>query len=203
MHERLELDQLVADVATAFSTADSRKPAWVSRTGRQYQAGIGPHAEDAAIALMLDELRQGEPYASISCGQFLPYPDAPRQKCDLWLGEPPQWVAEVKMARFKGDNGKLDDTALKDLLSPYEGDRSALTDTVKLARSSLPGSKAMLIYGFEFADKPLEPAIDAFETLARQRVPLGPRLEAQMGGLVHPVHSVGVVFGWEIEAESS
>lgn len=196
----MELDTLTSDIATAFSNADARRPIWVSRTGREYRPGIGPHAEDAAVALMLVELRQREPYVSIGCGQFLPYPEAPRQKCDLWIGEPSEWVAEVKMARFRGDNGKPDDTALKDLLSPYPGDRSALTDTMKLARSALPGRKAVLIYGFDFVDRPLEPAIDAFETLARTRVRLGPQVAARIGALVHPVHSDGVVFGWEIES---
>lgn len=192
------LERLVGDVAAAFTMADGYRPVWTSRTGRQYQAGIGPHGEDAAVALMLTELRQIAPYESVTCGQFLPYPDAPRQRCDIWLGDPTEWVVEVKMARFKGDNGKQDDTALKDLLSPYESDRSALTDTVKLARSGFPSRKAMLIYGFEFEDRPLEPVIAAFEILAGDRVKLGPRHRAAMGPLVHPVHSEGAVFGWEI-----
>jgi hypothetical protein len=194
----VELERFVDDVAAAFTMADGARPVWVSRTGRQYQAGLGPHAEDAAVALMLAELRKLDPYSSLACGQFLPYPDAPRQKCDLWVGAPVEWAVEIKMARFKGDNGKPDDTALKDLLSPYESDRSALTDTVKLARSGFPGRRAMLIYGFEFDDRPLEPAIAAFEILAGERVKLGARHRAAMGPLVHPVHSKGAVFGWEI-----
>lgn len=194
----MELERFVDDVAAAFTMADGARPVWVSRTGRQYQAGLGPHAEDAAVALMLAELRKIDPYSSLACGQFLPYPDAPRQKCDLWVGEPVEWAVEIKMARFKGDNGKPDDTALKDLLSPYESDRSALTDTVKLARSGFPGRRAMLIYGFEFDDRPLEPAIAAFEILAGERVKLGACHRAAMGPLVHPVHSKGAVFGWEI-----
>jgi hypothetical protein len=102
----------------------------------------------------------------------------------------------------QGRQRKPDDTALKDLLSPYESDRSALTDTIKLLRSGFPSRKAILIYGFEFEDRPLEPAITAFEVLARQRVRLSARHRAAMGRLVHPVHSVGEVFGWEIaEAE--
>ena len=54
------------------------------------------------------------------------------------------------MARFKGDNGKPDDTALKDILSPYESDRSAVTDTMKLGAAAVAVRKAILIYGFEF-----------------------------------------------------
>lgn len=49
--------------------------------------------------------------------------------------------------------------------------------------------KAILIFGYEDADTPLVDAIDAFETLANQRVPLGPRREARFDGLIHPVAS--------------
>lgn len=195
----IELSGLVVDVAAALTEADARRPAWVSRSGRAYQAGIGPHAENAAVALMLEELRQAEPYGSIPIGQFLSYPEAPRQKCDLWLGAPVEWALEVKMARFKGDNGKPDDTAIKDLLSPYEADRSALADALKLARSQIMARKAVLIYGFEAVDRQLEPAIAAFETLARARVRLGERHHALMGALVHPIHASGAVFAWEID----
>lgn len=48
-----------------------------------------------------------------------------------------QWAIEVKMTRPKGHYAKLNDIALKDILSPYDADRSVLTDTVKLARSEI------------------------------------------------------------------
>jgi len=102
------------------------------------------------------------------------------------------------MARFFGDNGKPDDTSLKDLLSPYEQHRSALTDCGKLSRSELLGQKAILIYGFEYEYMPLEPAIDAFETLARRCAQLGQRHTSVLENLVHPVHARGAVFGWEL-----
>jgi len=48
----------------------------------------------------------------------------------------------------------------------------------------------------------LEPAIRAFELLARDRVHLGERLTSPMPGtLVHPVHSLGQVFAWEVQSE--
>ena len=182
-----------------MTKADALRPQWVSqRSGRTYQPGIGPHAENAAVALTLEQLRQRPEYEALGCGQFLPYVSAPRQKCDVWFGEPPAWAVEVKMARFKGDNGKLDDTSLKDLLSPYEADRSALTDCVKLARDPLADRKAVLIYGFDYPERPLDPAIEAFCLLAEQRVVLGALAEAPLGPLVHPVHAAGRVFGWEI-----
>jgi hypothetical protein len=195
----ISLDTLVADIAFAFSAADARRPAWVSqRSGRQYMPGLGPQAENAAVELMLTELTSRPAYRAVACGQFLPYPDAPRQKCDLWIGTPVIWAIEVKMARFRGDNGKPDDTAVKDILSPYESDRSALTDATKLATAGFPAHTAIVIYGFDYPDRPLDPAIDAYETLARERVNLGERAEAAMRPLVHPVHALGRVFGWEI-----
>jgi hypothetical protein len=164
----------------------------------RYEAGIGPHAEDAVVRMALTQMRDSEAFRGVDMGQFLPYPDSPRQKCDLWIGDPVEWCIEVKMARFRGDNGKLDDTSLKDVLSPYESDRSALTDTMKLAHSHLPGSKAILIYGFDYPDRRLDPCIDAFETLARERVTLGGRHEVALRDLVHPVHAEGRVPGSQV-----
>jgi hypothetical protein len=69
---------------------------------------------------------------------------------------------------------------------------------VKLQRSSLKGRKAIVIYGFASADWPLEPAIDAFEALAASRADIGIRSSARFEKLVHPVHSSGGVFAWEL-----
>jgi hypothetical protein len=71
---------------------------------------------------------------------------------------------------------------------------------MKLAESGFLCRKAMLIYGFDFADRSLHPVIDAFEALARTRVRLGQRREAGLYRLVHPVFSEGRVFGWELES---
>src|SRR6266536_3125645 len=116
-------------MADAFTRADALRPVATSQRGtRTYQPGIGPHAENAAVGLALEQLRQVPRYATVKLGQFLPYPGAPRQKCDMWLGDPLEWAIEVKMARFVGDNGRVDDMAVKDVLSPYAADRSAVTD---------------------------------------------------------------------------
>jgi hypothetical protein len=114
------------------------------------------------------------------------------------VGQPYEWVVEIKMARLRGDNGKPDDTAIKDILSPYESDRSALADCTKLATADFACRKAIVIYGFDYPDRPLDPVIDAFELLAARRVQLSQREVAIFGPLVHPVHSAGRVFGWEV-----
>jgi len=128
------MPEIVYGFAEAFTKADALRPVWTSWSGRVYRPGLGPHAENAAVALLLEQLRQIPPFEDVQTRQFVPYPDAPRRKCDLALFGGAVWTIEVKMARFRGDNGKPDDTSLKDILSPYESDRSALTDTVKLAR---------------------------------------------------------------------
>jgi hypothetical protein len=42
--------------------------------------------------------------------------------------------------------------------------------------------------------------VDAFEALAGSYVVLGPRIQAAMRPLIHPVFSSGRVFGWEVAA---
>jgi hypothetical protein len=65
-----------------------------------------------------------------------------------------------------GDNGLPNDNMLMHILSPYPEHRSALTDCKKLKASGLEGRKAILIYGYECEQRPMELAIAAFETLA-------------------------------------
>lgn len=135
-----------------------------------------------------------------------PYPSG-RSRCDLVVNvqQPSErWYFEVKMARLAGDNNRPDDTALKDVLSPYPSDRSALTDCQKLLTAPPDARKAVLIYGFDWLPKrPLGPIIVAFETLARILVVLGPRAETAFSGLVHGVHASGRVLSWEVREKAN
>jgi len=130
----------------------------------------------------------------------IPYPGVSRQKCDLCIGTHQgwEWALEIKMLRLMGDNGKPNDNMLMHILSPYPADRSALTDCSKLLASGLGDRKGIIIYGFDYPGLPMDPAIEAFETLARTKVPLGPRAVAAYADLIHPVHTAGRVFGWEL-----
>jgi hypothetical protein len=194
----ISLEGLVRAFAQAFARADARAPVWTSSRGRVYQAGLGPHAEDAAVALVLEELVEDPSWAGVACGQFIDYPSGGAQVCDMWVGEPTEWVVEVKMARLRGDNGKPDDMTIKKVISPYARDHSAVTDAAKLAQSGFSAEKAIIIYGFDYPNQSVDPLIAAFETLASRAVELGPRCEADLGPLVHPVHTAGRVFGWQI-----
>jgi hypothetical protein len=104
----------------------------------------------------------------------------------------------VKHARLYRNNGEHEPFEFQPLFSPYAGDRSALTDCEKLAQSRFTCDKAVLIYGFDYPDRPVAPHIEAFEVLARTRVHLGRRHSAPFSGLIHPYHRAGWVYAWPI-----
>ena len=151
------------------------------------------------MKLIIERMRQCHPGLYADARVQVPYPNS-KQKCDLVIGEPAQWRIEVKMARVYGDNNRPDDTGVKDILSPFAVDRSALGDCVKLVDLGPDGRRAVLIYGFDAPQRPVAELIAAFEVLARQRVLLGDRLQEKLDNLVHPVHRNGGVFAWEVRA---
>jgi hypothetical protein len=183
--------------ARAIEAADAERPVGISsRTRTAYQAGIGPHTETSTLALVRTKLSAVDAgtYGQLDVG--IPYPNAPRQKCDwcwtLPTGE--KFYIEAKMMRLMGDNGKPNDNILCHILSPYPQQRSALTDCQKLVSAGFKGSLAILIYGYEYEGYPLEPVIRAFETLASKLVILSSASIATFSGLVHPVHRQGAVY---------
>jgi hypothetical protein len=201
MAVNLELKDLVHDIAASIKRIDARRPQAANvRTGVLYQPGIGPHPETQAVNLIVTELAElaSDRYSKrLQIG--VPYPMG-RQKCDLCIGDPVSWnwAVEIKMLRLMGDNGKPNDNMLMHILSPYPNDRSALTDCLKLANSGLAGRKAVVIYGFDYPGRPMDPAIEAFEVLAARWVSLIDRAVGSYNDLVHPVHTEGRVFGWEV-----
>jgi hypothetical protein len=123
------LSEFVGVFAEALTAADRRRP----RSGR-YQPGIGPHPEDRAVDLTVQEIRALRPEWRIALRQC--YPGSP-QRCDLLWGDPPEWAIEIKMSRPNHDNGKSDDSALKDILSPFASDRSAYPIAARSPRATL------------------------------------------------------------------
>jgi hypothetical protein len=201
-----DLKGLVRDIAACIKRIDERHPqATNARSGAPYQPGFGPHPESQAVALIAEELAHSATTDAARISVGVAYPGSRRQMCDLCLGTPPgwDWVIEVKMLRLMGDNGKPNDNMLMHILSPYPIHRSALTDCRKLVDSGFMGRKALLIYGFDYAELPMDPAIEAFELLAGKQVLLGARAESAYDRLVHPIHQRGRVFGWEISARSN
>lgn len=197
-----QLSTIVCDFAKGFMLADSKKPQAVNhRTKDTFKPGIGPHSEADTTELVLKELEVV--YSNRYLGRYalgVPYPENKRLKCDLCIGHEYRWdwSIEVKMIRFLGDNGKLNDNILMHVLSPYPSHRSALTDCQKLLDSKIGGKKAILIFGYDHSDWLLDPAIEAFEVLAAASFIIGDRYVAEFNNLIHPIHDRGRVFAWEL-----
>jgi len=199
----VSLPDIVQKFAESLKHVDSQRPKY-----KNYQEGIGPFPEHKAIALIIQEVSHKQLPLSVKTNVVYPGPGS-RQKCDICIfanANHYDWAIEVKLLRFLGDNGKPNDNMLTHILSPYPQHKSALNDCVRLAGSSLKAKKAILIYGFEHDKWPLEPAIEAFEHLANERLANKIPVEYQLGtryvscftGLIHPIHTQGKVFGWEL-----
>ena len=197
--DAIDLDAIVKGLARGVALADAKAPvASNARTGVAFAAGIGPHTESLTLDLAIRELSDLGAWNAVA--REISYPNLPRSRCDVCFGSGPdwQWCVEVKMLRMMGDNGKPNDNMLMHILSPYSQHRSAVTDCSKLLSSGLRGRKSIVIFGYDYTTVTMDPAIEAFETLARQRVGLGVGVAASFSGLRHPVHERGRVFGWEI-----
>jgi hypothetical protein len=130
----LVLEQFVADFARGLAAADARRPqARNARSGQPFLPGIGPHTEAQTIELAMAELSLQQPSMYSLYRRDVPYPNMPRQLCDLVLQyEPGQavWALEFKLLRLAGDNGKPNDNMLMHLLSPYASHRSGPLEAV-------------------------------------------------------------------------
>ena len=157
-----------------------------------FKAGVGPYGEADAIRLSLQQMRAQSPdLFSESKTKRLP---------DVLI--PGQWALEFKIIRPFGDNGLPAEHWSENILHPYPGNTSSLGDCLKLLQSGLSERKGIIVFGYEHAQAvvPLDPAIRAFELLAPQimQIELTPRIERRIDGLIHPVHQVLRVFGWEV-----
>ena len=187
------LEQFIQDFANAVIAADHTRPQPADATSAR--PGIGTLPEAEALRLIASELEQSAP--SRYGGRIsldVPYPDAPDHTCSLCIGGPSKWIlaAEVRLLRYVSEDGRLSGNILAH-------HRAAVDACVKLAASPLGESKAVIIYGFDDRQWPLDPAIDGFERLARAKVELGARCEAKFDNLWHPVYARGRAFGWSID----
>lgn len=186
------LEQFVQDFANAVIAADHTRPQ--AADAASARPGIGTLPEAEALRLIASELEQSAP--SRYGGRIsldVPYPDAPDRTCTLCIGVAPNWTlaAEVRLLRYVSEDGRL----AGNILAHH---RAAVASCVSLAASPLGESKAIVIYGYDDRQWPLDPAIDGFERLARAKVALGPRCEARFDTLWHPVYARGRAFGWSI-----
>lgn len=192
----IDLQPLVDNFSEGIAAADARSPVAVNqRTRKAFQPRTGPHTASLAIRMTLAEMQAMYPTRYGAAEFDVPYPNRSRQNCDLTITSQRDTLCiESKLLRTLGDNGKTNDNIVMHILSPYPRHRSVLTDCEKLRRSGFEGRKAVLIFGYEGNDWPLEPAINAFEVLAREQGSVGQRRNTEFSGLCHPVHRAGRVF---------
>lgn len=183
----MELSDFVEDFADALAAVDQSR---ISH--KQFQPGIGPFGEADAIRAALPELRKKN---------IDRYEKAVMKRLpDLLI--PGSWAFELKIIRPFGDNGMPAEHWSENVLHPYSGNTSSLGDCLKLIGAGLPERKGVVIFGYEHssAQVSLDPAMSAFEVIALNilRIKLGPKCQAKREGLVHPVHQVLRVFGYEV-----
>ncbi len=183
----MDLSTFVDDFADALAEVDHS-----GTRHKAFQPGIGPFGEADAVRAALAQLK---------AKHFHRYGEAVTKRLpDLLI--PGAWALELKIIRPFGDNGKPAEHWSENVLHPYSGNTSSLGDCLKLLESDLPVRKAVVIFGYEHSPPQvrLDPAIAAFELIASKvvGVRLGPRAHARRDGLVHPVHQVLRVFGYEV-----
>ena len=159
---------------------------------KAFKPGVGPYGEAEAVRLALQHMRTQSPeFFAAAKTKRLP---------DVLI--PGQWALEFKIVRPFGDNGFPAEHWSENILHPYPGNTSSLGDCMKLLQSGLPERKGIVVFGYEHAQAvvPLDPAIRSFELLAEQimQIKLTARIERRLEGLIHPVHQVLRVFGWEV-----
>src|SRR4051794_15423201 len=115
----MNLPEFARDFADALVAVDGS-----GAQHKQFRPGIGPFGERAAIASAVNVLKQRSP--AYACA-------GPKQLIDLLI--PDKWMIEAKIARPFGDNDREAEHWCTNLLHPYRGNVSALSDCLKLIES--------------------------------------------------------------------
>ena len=189
----ISLQHLVADFADGLGRADNRRP-----QSKRYKPGIGPHDEPEVVRLVLTEMRAARPEVYATAAREVAYPQS-ADRCDLCIGDGDdwEWAVEIKAARAMRDNGSPAPEHVKEMLSPYRNDRSLLGDATKVL-SFAARRRAILVYGYDYPERPLADLLPALRLLLGLRVNVADEAQAAFDGLVHPVHQRGQVIAWEV-----
>ncbi len=179
----MQYRQIVATVADILKTYDSERP-----IHKSFQPGVGPFGEPQIVALVARCLSE----KGIAAGT--------RRTPDLYIEH--EWAIEFKIVRPFGDNGKEAENWSVNMLHPYPGNVSLLSDAIKLGQLGSYSRKGLFVIGFEHAVAKisLDPLIESFEAIAAHvmKISLSGRVEERRGDLCHPVHQVLRCIGWEL-----
>lgn len=166
--------------------------------------GIGPYDEKAFVRMLRDQLVTLDGWYETSAVEVA-YPGS-TETADLCLGPPGawEWAIELKYARMKRSNGRLEEAAISRVLSPYQ--ESALVDCEKVVRFNGAQYRSVVVVGYDYPDLPLNPLLSDFETLARKRVDLvefaSAEFVARPTAERHSIHSQGLIAVWRVEPKA-
>jgi hypothetical protein len=189
---------LTADFASVVPAVDAEAE------HDRWQAGIGPFEEDRQVKMLRDAVEDNTSY---SIQTEMPYFDG-EQRVDLFIeSEKTAIPVEVKLLRFRYDNGNIDPNSFAKVFSPFPERTTStlLTDTQKLYEAGFDENGGLL--GLYY-----EPEDESYERMSPKAVAekfaldvdywydfgVETRNVAHFDGLRHPVHQQGAVITWEI-----
>lgn len=192
------LQNFVKDFAKSMEVVDKiLPPAKNARSGEEFEKGIGPYQEKLLIEHVVSNMKQENPELYKNTELEVKYPND-RKRCDVVLND--NLFIEVKAVRKMRNNGVHEEFLVNHILSPYGADKSFLTDTKKLLDSSFNGQKAVVMYGYDYPDFPIDLILGCFELLAEKYFcKLTEQYEHSFDGLIHPIHKKGKVKGYLLE----
>jgi hypothetical protein len=179
----MEYNQIVEIIADILKVFDAERP--VHKT---FNPGIGPFGEPQIVKIISQRLTG------------LGIRAKTKREPDLEIQN--EWAIEFKIVRPFGDNGKEAENWSVNMLHPYPGNVSLISDALKLIRLDGYIKKGLFVIGYEHDPTriSLDPLIKSFELIATNvmDIKLGERIEQRRCNLVHPEHQVLRCMGWEL-----
>ncbi len=193
------LKNFVEHFAKSMEIIDKTLPAAVNvKTKKPYQRGIGPYQEKLLVKHVTNDMKTRNPelWSNITLEEN--YPNERYKSCDVVINN--NFFIEIKAIRKMRDNGTQEEFLVNHILSPYENDKSFLTDTKKLLNSDFEGEKAVVFYGYDYEVAPMDIIVGCYELIAEKYFcKFKETYEQSFDGLIHPIHQRGKVKGYLLE----
>lgn len=167
----MNLETIVKRFARGLEFVDQRTTTVTMPRDRErgpYLAGVPSMTETAVTKEVTDWWVRSSPTdfysSSFEIELEVPYPGAPRVKCDFVIRDTAslfqdiEWAVEVKRIQLLGNNGNNNDYGIPKLLSPYLKDRSLIHDLRRMQSHPLANRQAALGYVFTYSFESLDTA---------------------------------------------
>lgn len=181
------MEPLVRRFAEALEWIDGSRERF-----KGFQPGVGRYGEPQLVKKALECLRSKYP------GEF--EGAVTKREPDVLI--PGCWALEFKIVRPFGDNGVSAEHWSQNLLHPYDDNTSAIGDALKLQRLEINVRKGVVVFVYSHTPPrvQIELLVRSFELIASNviGIRLGPRCQAGVQNLIHPVHQQATVYGWEV-----